>query len=247
MKEDEALYRALRLLRQLVLGTIVLVTAVVAFGYFFFMRQVDAPEAWRAAERELKNSVLRYGEQPQRVAHVYIRRPTSYYRGANGILAATPDRLLYVGIEPKDKLESEDAPASILTNEFVNDTLLTLAARRLYALTAHGVEVRRGTRRDQYAAAPGYETELDSLMTYVTRTHQAQRQASAAERTLRQHVAELMLRPLRYQVRRGDALSTIATKFGTTAEQIRHWNGMTGDKVRVGDTLVVKPRGEHPR
>lgn len=243
MKEDEGLYRALRLLRQLVVGTIVLVLAVVTFGYFFFMRQVDAPEAWRDAERELRNSVLRYGEQPQRMAHVYARRPTSYYRGANGILVATPDRLLYVGIEPRDKLESEDAPASILTNEFVNDTLLALLPRRLYALTAYGVDVRRLGRRDRYAAARGHEAELDSLIAFVNHMHRSQRQKIAAEQALRAQVAEMMRQPLRYQVKRGDALSTIAARFGATPEQLRQWNGVTGDKVRVGDTLTVKPKG----
>jgi len=243
MKEHEGLYRFVRFLWQLALGTVVLIVAVAAFGYFFFMRQVNAVEAWRDATAELRNSVLRYGEHPVREAHVYQRRPANYYRPASGVLAATPGRLLYVGFEPRDKLESEDAPAAILTSEFANDTLLTLTDHRLYALTAHGVVIRRGRHQEMYAATPGYDAELDSLVAYVTRAHAAQRKAAAAERALRAEVAALQRRELRYEVKRGDALSTIATKFGTVPDSIRQWNHLTGDRVRLRDTLIVKPEG----
>jgi len=243
MKENEGLYRLLRFLKQLVIGTVVLVIAVVAFGYFFFVRQVDAPEAWREATRELRGSVLRYGETPQREAHVYQRRATNYYRGVTGVLAATPGRLLYVGLEPKDKLESEDAPAAILTSEFVNDSMLQLTPRRVYGMTASGVVVQRLGRREVYAAAPGYEGELSALVAYVNAEHATQRKAAAAERALRAEVAAMLKRPLYYEVKRGDALSTIASRFGATPEQIRRWNHMTSDKVRIRDTLLVKPEG----
>jgi hypothetical protein len=243
MKEQEGIYRFLRFLKQLILGTVVLIITVMAFGYFFFVRQVNAPDAWRDSTRELRNSVLRYGETPRRLAHVYQRRTTNYFRGVTGVLAATPERLLYVGMEPKDKLESEDAPAAIITGEFVNDTLVTLTETRVYGKTAPGVVVRRLGRQEVYAATPGYEAELLALVAYVTREHAAQRAAAAAERALRAQVAALLKRPLYYEVKRGDALSTIAARFGATPEQIRTWNRMTGDKVRIRDTLLVKPEG----
>lgn len=244
MREQEGIYRFVRFLRQLVVGTLVFLVVLAAFGYFVFMRQVDVPSAWREATRELRGSVLRYGEVPVREAPVYLRRPTNYFRGANGVLAATRDRLLYVGIEPKDQLASEDAPPVILTSEFENDTFLTLTPRRVYALTAHGVVVSRLGRREEYAAVHGDEAELDSLVAFVNRTHLAQRRAAAAEHVLRARVAELLRRPLRYEVRRGDALSTIATRFGTTVEQIQRWNHLTGTRVRIRDTLLVKPGSE---
>lgn len=241
MKEQEGLYRFLRFLRQLVVGTLVFLIALVAFGYFVFLRQVDVPSSWRQATRELHGSVLRYGEVPMREAHVYLRRPTNYFRGANGVLAATRDHLLYVGIEPREQLASEDAPPVILTSEFQNDTLLTLTPRRVYGLTAHGVVVSRAGRREVYAAVRGYEAELDSLVDFVNGTHLAQRRGAAAERALRARVVEILRRPLRYEVKRGDALFTIAARFGTTPEQLQRWNHLTGTRVRVRDTLLVKP------
>jgi LysM repeat protein len=41
-------------------------------------------------------------------------------------------------------------------------------------------------------------------------------------------------------VKRGDALSLIATKFGATPDQIRQWNQLEGDRVKIGQRLLVK-------
>jgi len=47
-----------------------------------------------------------------------MRRPSDYYRGANGILYATNDRLIFIGVAPGSKIESSDAPPLILSQEF---------------------------------------------------------------------------------------------------------------------------------
>jgi membrane-bound lytic murein transglycosylase D len=54
-------------------------------------------------------------------------------------------------------------------------------------------------------------------------------------------VAKLVAQPLYYTVKRGDAISLIATKFDATPDQIRQWNNIVGDRVRIGDKLLVKP------
>jgi hypothetical protein len=243
MRENEGLYRFARFVKQLVIGIVVLAVAVVAFGYLVFVRRADAPAAWTQAERELKGSVLQYGERVERIARVYLRQPTNYFRAANGLLVATQRRLLFVGIEPKDQLSSPDAPAAIITDEFVDDTLLHLDPGRVYALTAHGVRVQRSGKSVVYAAKRGHNAELDSLVRYVNVGHARQRREAAREQHLREQVAEMLRQPLKYEVKRGDALSTIATKFGATQDQIRQWNHMTSDKVRIKDTLIVKPAG----
>jgi FOG: LysM repeat len=50
--------------------------------------------------------------------------------------------------------------------------------------------------------------------------------------------------PLYYTVKRGDALSLIATKFGATPDQVRSWNNLTSDRVKIGERLLVKPAGK---
>jgi hypothetical protein len=242
MKESEGLYRTFRFLKKALLGLLLVVVALLLFGYFFFMRHVDAPKAWVAADRELQGGMLHYGEKLERKAKVFVRRPSDYYRGANGILYATNDRVIFIGVAPSEKLDSPDAPPTILTQEFPNDTLLRLQSRRLYFLTAHGVDITRpGVSRGQFAAISGQEAALDSLTNYVNRIHDAQRTAAAKELRLRQAVAALIREPIYYTVKRGDALSLIATKFGATADQIRQWNQLEGDRVKIGQRLLVKP------
>ena len=72
-------------------------------------------------------------------------------------------------------------------------------------------------------------------------THDAQRTAAAKERRLRQAVAALLKEPLYYKVKRGDALFSIARKFEATPEQIQQWNQLEGDRVKIGQRLLVKP------
>src|SRR5512132_3122114 len=176
MKESEGLYRSFRFLKKALLGVAVVVLALLLFGYFFFMRHVDAPKAWTAADRELRGGMLDYGEKVQRTAKVFMRRPSDYYRGANGVLYATNDRLIFIGVAPGSKFESADAPPMIVSQEFPNDTLLDLRGTRLYFLTAHGVRVTHpGVPRGEFAAIRGQEAALDSLTDYVNTIHASQK------------------------------------------------------------------------
>src|SRR5438270_10246549 len=152
MKESERLYRFFRFLKRALLGLAALLVALLLFGYFFFMRHVDAPKAWAAADRELQGGMLHFGEKVERKAKVFMRRPSDYYRGANGMLYATNDRLIFIGVAPGSKFESEDAPPLIVSQEFPNDTLLSMRTGRLYFLTAHGVRVSHpGVASAQFA------------------------------------------------------------------------------------------------
>ena len=242
MKESEGLYRSFRFLKKALLGLAVVLIGLLLFGYFFFMRHVDAPKAYVAADRELGGGMLHYGEKVERKARVFMRRPSDYYRGANGMMYATNDRLIFIGVAPGSKFESEDAPAMILSQEFPNDTLLRMDPRRLYFLTAHGVRVSHpGSPRGDFAAVRGQEANLDSLVDYVNGVHDSQRKAAASERRLRAAVAALINEPIYYTVKRGDALFSIARKFETTPEQIQQWNQLEGDRVKIGQRLLVKP------
>ena len=241
MKESERLYRSFRFVKKALLGLAV-VLGLLLFGYFFFMRHVDAPKAWSAADRELQGGMLHYAEKVERKAKVFMRRPSDYYRGANGMLYATNDRLIFIGVAPGSKFESEDAPPVILSREFPNDTLLGMDARRLYIMTAHGVRVSHpGVPRGEFAAVRGEEANLDSLVDYVNGVHATQRKDAASERRLREAVAALIKEPIYYKVKRGDALFSIARKFDTTPEQIQQWNQLVGDRVKIGQKLLVKP------
>jgi hypothetical protein len=242
MKESEGLYRSFRFLKRALIGLAVVLVGLLLFGYLFFMRHGDAGKAWRAADRELQGGVLHYGEKVERKSRVFMRRPSDYFRGANGMLYATNDRLIFIGVAPGDKFENADAPAVIISQEFPNDTLLSMRSRRLYFLTAHGVKIDRpGVPPGEFAAVRGQEASLDSLVNYVNSVHVSQRRLAAEEKRLRERVAALIRQPLYYTVRRGDALFSIARKFEATPEQIQQWNQLVGDRVKIGQKLLVKP------
>jgi hypothetical protein len=248
MRESEGLYRAVRFLRRALIGLLITVVTLAVFGFLFFMRHVDARAAWATAAREVRGGTLRYGERVERFAKAFQRRPADYYRASNGLLVATNERLMFVGLAPSDKLDNSDAPATILQYEFPNDTLLRIEPARLYFLTAHGVRISRSRSTPiAIAAAPGEDAALDSLVAAVNRRIEGVKRAAARERRIRAAAAEMLRQPIYYVVRRGDALSSIATRFGATPEEIRAWNNLPGDRVKIGERLIVKPEGLRKR
>ena len=44
---------------------------------------------------------------------------------------------------------------------------------------------------------------------------------------------------VRYTIERGDTLSEIAARYGTSARRIREANGLRGDAIRVGQTITI--------
>ncbi len=244
MKESEGIYRLGRFVKRTIIGFVLVVVGLTVFGYAVFMRHVDARGAWTAAARELNGGMLHYGERVEVFAKAFKRRPTDYYRASNGLLVATNERVIFIGIAPSDKLDNIDAPATILQYEFPNDTTLSLRKKRLYFLTAAGVRVvHPNSPAQDFAASPGDQESLTKLVDHVSRRLDALRVEAIRERRIRAGIAALIDQQITYVVRRGDAISSIATKFDTTPENIRKWNNIVGDRVRIGDTLIVKAKG----
>ncbi len=48
-------------------------------------------------------------------------------------------------------------------------------------------------------------------------------------------------RAVRYKVRKGDTVATVAEDYSVPAERIRHWNHLRGDHLRRGQTLRIYP------
>jgi membrane-bound lytic murein transglycosylase D len=47
---------------------------------------------------------------------------------------------------------------------------------------------------------------------------------------------------MRYRVKSGDYLGKIATRYGVTISQIKRWNGLRSNKLRIGQRLTIHPR-----
>ncbi len=47
--------------------------------------------------------------------------------------------------------------------------------------------------------------------------------------------------PIKYQVKSGDTLITIATKYGVTVKAIMEANGLKNETIRIGEELIIPP------
>lgn len=51
--------------------------------------------------------------------------------------------------------------------------------------------------------------------------------------------ADLSERPTRYEIRQGDTLSAIASRFGVSSAEIRQANALESDRIRPGEVLII--------
>lgn len=49
---------------------------------------------------------------------------------------------------------------------------------------------------------------------------------------------------IRYRVRSGDYLGKIAERYGVRVSQIKNWNGLRSNNLRIGQRLTIYPRGD---
>jgi membrane-bound lytic murein transglycosylase D len=42
-----------------------------------------------------------------------------------------------------------------------------------------------------------------------------------------------------HKVRRGETLSSIARRYGTSVSRIKSWNGLRSDRIQIGQVLTV--------
>ena len=76
------------------------------------------------------------------------------------------------------------------------------------------------------ASAGELETAAEAIATDLLKETAAVAQAPSARRT--------------YQVRRGDTLSMIARKTGTTIAQLKNWNKLTSTTLKIGTRLLIQ-------
>ena len=56
-------------------------------------------------------------------------------------------------------------------------------------------------------------------------------------------VKEASKNRIRYKVRSGDFLGKIAERYGVRVSQIKNWNGLRSNRLRIGQRLTIYPRG----
>jgi hypothetical protein len=157
--------------------------------------------------------------------------------------------LLFLGLEPRDLLGTGDSPPTFTEHDFAVDTLVQLHPGRTFFGIAKAVVIdtpdgsyRFGVASQAWGKARlllhSVEARQDRLFAMGVQEAK-QRELLEQQRKVALHAA---MQPKFYTVKRGDALSTIAARWNTTADTLRVWNNLPSNKIRIGQSLLVKPK-----
>ncbi len=225
----------------ILVGGLIVLSIGVAARAVLKVEHVGLEQIWSVADQELDN-MLQFGEKRIATAKVYRRKASDYFRRTPGLLSVTSRRIIFVGVGSKDKLAGPDAPIPIDSREYRNDTSTITSRSRMDMLTVPGIRLKDSSSDDKFGAYSGDREELDTIVYVIQRAQARQRFLATRDSTLRAGVASLSRRPLYYIVKRGDALINIANRFGTIPDSLKSWNQLSSDKVRIRDSLIVKPK-----
>ncbi|MCY7380046.1 MAG: LysM peptidoglycan-binding domain-containing protein [Gemmatimonadaceae bacterium] len=247
------------------LGWCVGLAALVTVGQIaYHAMRSDPRDSTVFALRQLRSSVLRPNEKLRSAVNVWQRPPIDYFRATRGILVLTdapgdtlkPDggRLIYLGLQPRDPLSPPDAPPTFDVREWPVDTLVDVRPTRTLFLIASALRIiapseqriTLGMSSSALKDADGLRAQLDRKYTFLRQVGNRRRE----ERRARDRAAVAAQyegrRAWYHTVRRGEAIASIARLYATTPEALRSLNGLVGDRIRIGQTLLVKPITKDP-
>ncbi len=221
--------------------------------------RADPRDATQYAMRQLRSSMLRPNETIRAAVNVWQRPAIDYFRATRGILVLTDapgdtvkpigGRLLYLGLQPRDPLSPPDAPPTFDEREWPVDTLVELEPTRTFFLLSRALRVTAPHEgRVTLGITAGASPAADTLRAALAQRYAALRAEGWRRREVRRArdrarvlAVQQGRRPWYHTVRRGEAVASIAKMFSTTPEQIRAFNNLPNDRIRIGQTLMVKP------
>jgi hypothetical protein len=224
------------------LALLLIAVALGALGFVGYAPRVSSTVARARAARQLA-MVLEPGERLEATTPA-VRRPLwRYFHPISGVLAATDRRLIWVGSIPRALIDwSEAGPPIYEISAWTYDSAI-VAPTRVHLGVSPGLAVRAA------AGAPvmrfGVRTiDVESrrrVVNTLERRQAAVRAAAEREREEQERAAFLARQPVYHTVAPGDAVSSIAARYGITPDSLRAWNGLTSDRIRAGQRLLVKP------
>ena len=223
----------------------VLLLFVVLFfgsGYTVWQRHLDPASAHTTLTRELSTYALEPGETVRASAYLYWRSPLSYFRSTHAIIAATDRRLLLLTLTPPDPLTRETETSLPTIRDLPKDTTVRVDTGRVMFGLSRGITLRAQDIREQWAARDEQWPGVQAVVADLSTVQRVMREDAETIALARLAAVERVRQPIWHVVKRGEALGSIATRYGTTAERLRQLNAMESDRIRAGDSLLIKRR-----
>jgi len=231
--------------------------AAVLFGVAFLLivvqlvlhsMRTEPRDSRMIADRELAVNVVEPGEHVEQVVSVVRRLPVDYFRATRGILALTSKRIVFLGLRPRDMLAPSDAPPTFDERDFPLDTGVSVTQGRAMAYLTKGIVVAMPGETVRLGVPESSWPEAQKLVAQMTTTR-AEAHATAQQQDSLRKLADAdwkravaaWKKAQYYTVRSGDALGSVATQWNTTPDQLMKLNHLADNRIRVGQTLLVRP------
>jgi hypothetical protein len=216
------------------IGALLVLAAVVA--YLITLRP-DVPGARRLARSELL-VLLEPSERVESAAWARRREWWDGFRETYGILALTDRRAMFVGIPPRELVTPERGPQQFVILQLARDASLKARRARVDLGTAAGVTLENDRGALSFASNDG--AGLDSVLTDVTRGRRSDDETVELARRTREYEQDVSAKAVWHVVAAGDALGSIATRYGTTEAQLTALNHLSSTTIRIGQRMLVK-------
>ena len=223
---------------------------VVGIQLALYTHRREPRDSRAIVERELRMNTLEPGERVVRSVPVFRRASEDYFRQTRGVLVLTDRRLIYLGAAPRDFTGASDVPPTFDQHVFRIDTLINVKGTFTLLGVARALKIE-SPDEDLQLGIPSGQWQRAQLL----RTAWATRQAKLADigvwaqkvRESRTHLGKILdeyrRQPVYHVVRPGDAVSSIASWYEVAPDKIRELNGIVGNKIKVGQRLLIRPGG----
>ena len=216
------------------IGILLVVAGVVA--YLITLRP-DVQGARKLARSELL-VLLEPTERVQAAAWARRREWWDGFRETYGILALTDQRVLFVGIPPRELITPERGPQQFVILQIARDATLRVRRARVDLGTVAGVTIENDRERLSFASNDA--AGVDSVLTDVTRGRRSDASAMELARRAREYEQNVSDKAVWHVVAAGDALASIAARYGTTEVQLTALNQLPSTTIKIGQRLLVK-------
>ena len=218
------------------------VILLVLIAYLLHADSTPAEVVHDRVMRQVRLVTLEPGEEVRLTVDAYHRSPWDYFQKTRGVLVLTDRRVVFVGAPPREILAPRDEPQPFVQRPFPLDTTTAIHFGSVYLGTATGIALRHRQRTQIVAVAPEHRELLRGIADTMRLRAAATRELARMRREAELAAQAAARAPRFHIVTQGEALSTIATRFNTTPEQLMAWNGLPSPRIRVGQRLMVKPQ-----